>query len=304
MLFLFASLNAHALNPAHVAEVARTAEMSVEQVTALLEPFERDESVIRRLANPAERKPWYVYRDIMITEERVTKGRAFRDANRLTLARAEALYGVPQTVILGILGVETLYGEKMGQDVIARSLYTLGFHTERRGAFFRAELGHFLRLASEQHWDITTVTGSYAGAMGMGQFMPSSYRKWAVDFDGDGAIDLFRSSADAIGSIAHYLKVHGWAQGAPVMLEVSPGADLSGLVTSGLGLDQTLGALERGGLVTTGPVLAEATPARLFAFEIPGGKEYRVGLQNFYVITRYNQSALYARAVYDLGAAL
>jgi len=199
MLVLFAAVAAVALEPAHVAEVAKAAGMSPDEVATKLAPLTRDETVLTRMAAPWEKKPWYQYRALFLTEERIAKGQAFKAAHADVLAKAEARYGVPASVILAILGVETIYGERMGEDVIANSLFTLGFYHPKRGPFFRTELGQYLRLAADQGWSITEQKGSYAGAMGMGQFMPSSYRTWAVDFDQDGHIDLFRSPAPRSG---------------------------------------------------------------------------------------------------------
>jgi membrane-bound lytic murein transglycosylase B len=305
MVVLFAAAAALALEPAYVAEVAKTAQMSVAEVGVLLAPLTRDETVLTRMAAPFEKKPWHVYAAAFLTEERIAKGRVFREAHAATLARAEAQYGVPASVVLAILGVETLYGEKMGADSIATSLFTLGFHGSRRGSFFRAELGHFLRLATDQGWDVYERRGSYAGAMGMGQFMPSSYRQWAVDYDEDGAIDLFGDPVDAIGSVAHYLSVHGWESGSPILLEAVPTRGAQGLVGSGLELTQTLAGLQLAGVVLAGAEdLGPSTPARLLSFEGALEAEYRVGLQNFWVITRYNRSPLYARAVVELAGKL
>lgn len=303
MLFLAAwwGSTAHALDAAQVAEVAAAAELPVSEIESVLATLQKDDTVLERMAKPWEAKPWHLYRALFMTDERISKGRAFRTANAATFGKAEATYGVPAQVVLAILGVETMYGEKMGNDVIATSLYTLGFFHPRRGAYFRGELGNFLRLARDQGWSIADRRGSYAGAMGMGQFMPSSYRKYAVDFDHDGATDLFRSPADAIGSVAHYLSEHGWQPG-PILLDATPSRDVSALVTKGLDLTQTVGALRDGGLAID-PSVDGAAPAHLFQFEGASGPEYRVGLQNFYVITRYNKSPLYARAVTELSRA-
>ncbi|HHO52291.1 MAG TPA: hypothetical protein ENK18_15810, partial [Deltaproteobacteria bacterium] len=183
MFVLFAPLVALALEPAHVAEVAATAELPVDEVAAHLSGLVRDDSVLERMATPWERKPWHLYRGLFLTEARIEKGRAFRQLHAELFARAEAQTHVPASVILAILGVETTYGEGMGNDSVATALYTLGFHHRRRGRFFRSELGHFLRLATDEGWPIGEPLGSYAGAMGMGQFMPSSYRSYGVDFD-------------------------------------------------------------------------------------------------------------------------
>ena len=299
MLALFAALSASALEPAHVAEVAAAAEMPVAEIEAHLATLSRDDTVLERMAKPWEAKPWHQYRAAFLTQERIEKGRAFRAAHAEAFARAEATYGVPASVVLAILGVETLYGEKMGNDSVATALFTLGFYHPKRGSFFRSELGHYLRLATNEGWTIAERKGSYAGAMGMGQFMPSSYRKYAVDFDKDGHIDLFSSASDAIGSVARYLADHGWVKGAPILLEATTQGDPSALVTKGLDLTQTVGGLREAGMIIDADV-GGAEKARLFKFDGASGPEYRVGLKNFWVITRYNRSPLYARAVTEL----
>jgi membrane-bound lytic murein transglycosylase B len=298
MLALFAAVTAWALEPAHVAEVATAAGMPVAEVEARLATLSKDDTVLERMAKPWEAKPWHQYRTAFITEERITKGRAFRQAHADAFARAEATYKVPAEVVLAIIGVETMYGEKMGNDSVATALFTLGFYHPKRGSFFRTELGHFMRLAQDQSWDLTSRKGSYAGAMGMGQFMPSSYRQWAVDFDKDGATDLFNSPVDAIGSVANYLSLHGWAPG-PILLDAKTTSDPAALLGKGLDLTQTVGQLREAG-ITLDPSVDGATKARLFKFDGASGPEYRVGLQNFWVITRYNRSTLYARAVTEL----
>lgn len=291
------------LDPAKVAEVAATAERPVAEVTALLAPLSRDESVLERMAKPWEKKPWHQYKGLFLTRERIEKGRAFAEQHTHTLARAEAAYGVPRTVILAIIGVETMYGERMGDDPIATALFTLGFHHARRGKFFRAELGHYVKLSSRENWSFAERKGSYAGAMGMGQFMPSSYLEYAVDFDGDGSVDLFGSPADAIGSVANYLSRHGWQAGDPILLEPNVKPGTTPKVSRGLALDTTIGDLAGQGVTVDATIPAD-TQAKVFRFETTQGRELRVGLANFYVITRYNRSSLYARAVTELAAAL
>ncbi|MBX2798327.1 MAG: lytic murein transglycosylase B [Myxococcales bacterium] len=288
-------------DPAHVAEVAAAAGLDVATVEQHLAELERDDTVLERLAKPWEAKPWHEYGALFLTEERIAKGRAFRDTHAELLARAQSTYGVPASIVLAFLGVETRFGEVMGDDSIATALYTLGFHHERRGKFFRKELGHFLRLATDQGWSIPERKGSYAGAMGMGQFMPSSYQKYGVDFDDDGTIDLF-TPADAIGSIAYYVAMHGWLRGEPILVEATVEGDAADLAKkSGLRLNSTVDGLRKAGVTLSEDIDGKAR-ARLFHFDGAEAPEYRVGLRNFYVITRYNRSTLYARAVTELSA--
>lgn len=300
-LWLSMALAADGLDPKLVAEVAATAELPVERVAELLAPVERDDSILKRMSTPWEAKPWHQYRALFLTEERIEGGRAYLAAHAEAFASAEQRTGVPAEVVLAIIGVETSYGKTMGGDAVLSSLYTLGFHHQRRGAFFRSELGHYLRLCEEQGWEAGSRKGSYAGAMGLGQFMPSSYRKWAVDGDGDGKINLFESHADAIHSVANYLADHGWADG-PILLTATLEAGATAKPTKGLELNTTLGALRAGG-TSLSTTLDDATKAHLFAFEEADGPGVAVGLHNFYVISRYNHSALYARAVTELSEA-
>ncbi|MEN0061524.1 MAG: lytic murein transglycosylase B [Myxococcota bacterium] len=304
MIALLCLLVAHgaSLDPKFVGEVAKTAEQPTTEVEAQLATLERDESVLERLATPWEAKPWHEYGPLFLTEDRIDGGRAFLAKHEDLFIRAERTYGVPREVVCAILGVETSYGGNMGADSIATALFTLGFFHERRGPFFRKELGHFLFLAKREGWTLTDPKGSYAGAMGMGQFIPSSYLDYAVDFDEDGKTDLFGSPADAIGSVARYLALHGWLKGEPILIGAQRAPKAAAKVRKGLKLDTTVGALLRSG-VTLDQDADPHARAKLFAFEMPEGVEYRVGLRNFYVITRYNRSTLYARAVTELAAA-
>ncbi|MBT3220237.1 MAG: lytic murein transglycosylase B [Proteobacteria bacterium] len=302
MLFLWFSLTTAMAEP--WAEVAQTAEMTVDEVKALVDGVPKRQSVLDRMATPWEHQPWYKYAPIFLNEERVQGGVAFWRTHEETLNAAAEKTGVPPHIVVSIIGVETKYGTKMGNDPIVEALYTLGFYHPKRGAFFRKELGHFLRLATDEGWPIKEPLGSYAGAMGMGQFMPSSYRNYAVDGDGDGGRDLFASPADAIASVANYFQEFGWQTGEDILLEAQGGpAVLQGLVSKGLKPTQTYGELKKAGLQVQRPPPDEAG-AKLFSFTVDGGTEYRLGLTNFYVVTRYNHSSLYARAVSDLASEL
>ena len=241
---------------------------------------------------------WGSYRKRMVEPTRIRAGVRFWNQHAATLARAQATYGVPASIIVGILGVETLYGRHMGNLRVLDSLSTLAFdfpsahpRAAQRQAYFQGELEQFLSSAWRSGNDPTHPLGSYAGAMGLGQFMPSSLEKWAVDFDGDGQINLFDSVADAIGSVAHYFQGHGWQSGQPVWYPAlftgsQPGLDLSTLLAPDI----------RPSFTAAEMVLA--------LVELKNGSNppsYIVGTQNFYAITRYNWSSYYALAVYDLG---
>jgi membrane-bound lytic murein transglycosylase B len=282
------------------ADVATTADMSIGEVQALMAGIEKDQTILDRMSKPWEAKPWFQYGPIFLNDPRVAGGAAFWKTHADQLAKVESETGVPAQVIVAILGVETKYGVIQGNDPVTQALYTLGFHHPRRGEFFRKELGFYLGLATTEGWDLHGQTGSYAGAMGMGQFIPSSYVRYAVDGDGDGRRDLFANPDDAIASVGNYFKVHGWTADHRVLLPVTgPAQALAGQLHKGLQLDQSWSDLAALGIQSQTPI-DSAEAVRIFAFETENGTEYFAALRNFYVITRYNHSALYARAVYDL----
>lgn len=270
-------------------------------ITETLARAELRGDIIEAITRPAEAKPWHDYRPIFVTKARIDRGVEFRRDHNDTLARAEETYGVPPRVISAILGVETFYGRHKGGYRVLDSLVTLAFDYPRRGRFFRGELEHYLLLTREERLDPLAIRGSYAGAMGKPQFIASSYRNYAVDFDGDSRKDLWDNTADAIGSIAHYLDRHGWERGQPV---ASP-AQISGtgyraLLDKGLKPHTPLGTLEERYGVSTETGVGDDRLAALIELETESGHEYWVVFNNFYVITRYNHSELYAMAVYQL----
>jgi membrane-bound lytic murein transglycosylase B len=259
-------------------------------------------AIIDSMDRPYEAKPWHSYRALFVTPERIDAGVAFWRENADLLARAEATYGVGPQIIVSIIGVETNYGENLGRHLVIDALTTLGFGYPRRADFFRSELEAFFLLTREERVDPLGAVGSYAGAMGKPQFIPSSYRAYAVDFDGDGRRDLWSSNADVIGSVANYFKRHGWRPGEPIAVP----ATSSGAIPAGIAVaekkpvlpDTTVAKLRSAGLDWREP-LAPALPATLIRLD-GIEDEYWVGLHNFYVITRYNHSNLYAMAVYQL----
>lgn len=284
-------------------DVAEKAGMPVAEVRALVEPVAtRQQSVLDRMATPWEAKPWHAYFPLFLTDERLEKGLAFWQAHEAVLARVSEQTGVPAEYVVAIIGVETKYGERMGNDRVIDALYTLGFFHETRGRFFRRELGHFVRLATDEGWALGDPMGSYAGAMGYGQFIPSSYRHYAVDGDADGHRDLFANPDDAVASVAHYLAEHGWMRGEPVLLEATVTTP-EGLLGKELELTATWAELRGRGVGVVSPP-PDTAKARVYDFDLEGGVEYRVGLTNFYVITRYNHSKLYARVVHELAMRL
>jgi membrane-bound lytic murein transglycosylase B len=260
--------------------------------------------VLEAISRPAEAKPWYQYRSIFLTPARIEHGAAFWKRHAASLARAASEYGVAPEVIVAILGVETRYGDNKGRIRVLDALSTLAFRYPARSSFFLSELEQFLLLTREEAFDPLALRGSYAGAMGLPQFIASSYRHYAVDFDGDRVRDLLNNPADAIGSVANYLKLHGWQRGAPVAVAATPRAEgFQDLLGGGLKPHTPIGTLKERGLEIAGTVPDDELGA-LIELDEPEGKQYWVGLQNFYAITRYNHSALYAMAVYELAHAI
>ncbi|MGB1907968.1 MAG: lytic murein transglycosylase B [Spongiibacter sp.] len=270
-------------------------------VEDILAQAERKQSILDAMSRPAESvMTWARYRNIFIQDVRITQGVQFWQEHAETLARAEEKYGVPAEMIVGIIGVETRFGRNMGSYRVVDALATLGFDYPRRSAFFLGQLEEYLLMVREQSFDAFDLKGSYAGAMGYGQFIPSSYRAYAVDFDGDGKADILTNPVDAIGSVANYFARHGWKKDAPVVT----GAVLSEpvdetLFNAGLKPSKTLKQLAHGGIASDRelPLNLKATAMK---FDGEKGDEYWIGLKNFYVITRYNHSAMYAMAAYQL----
>ncbi len=266
--------------------------------------------VLAAIRRPAEAKPWFQYRPIFLTSARIRGGVRFWNRYAPILKRARQRYGVPPQIVTGIIGVETRYGRRMGNIPVLDSLSTLAFDYPPRARFFRRELAQFLLLARDNDLDPLRVKGSYAGAMGMPQFIASSYRRYAVDFDGDGHVDLANSPADAIGSVARYLSAHGWRSGAPVAVPAKVSGDhyrtLLGDNDRRLSDPQrTVTELEAFGVEARGDTDTPGDrPAKLLRLQGRDGPGYWITFHNFYVITRYNHSALYAMAVYQLGRAI
>ncbi len=262
--------------------------------------------IIELMSRPAERtKPWHEYRDHFITGERIDAGVEFWNAQRERLAAVERKTGVPAHVIVGILGVETYFGRITGTFRVLDALSTLAFDYPPRSDYFRAELEQFLLLSREEDVPPRSVKGSYAGAMGYPQFMPRSYRAYAVDGDSDGRRDLWGNWEDVIASVANYLVLHDWRAGEPVLADASlpfPD-DTVELVAGSIKTDETIASLRRKGLVFE-TQLADDAPALFIEVAGDEGPERRAGFHNFSVITRYNRSVLYALAVNDLGQAI
>jgi len=272
-----------------------------EELQDVLGQAVRRDDILELMSRPAEKRlTWHEYRKIFLTDSRIDGGVEFWKQNADVLARAEQAFGVDPQVVVAIIGVETRYGSNTGRHRVLDALSTLAFDYPPRSEFFTGELEQFLVLAREENIDLLNVTGSYAGAMGYGQFIPSSYRNYAVDFDDNGKRDLWNSKMDIIGSVANYFRVHGWQQGQPVAVRASvSGDDYQGLLELGYKPNTVLHAMRHDG-VTPMTDMPDDLEAALIAFEQEDGPEYWLGFKNFYVITRYNHSPLYAMAVYQL----
>lgn len=274
---------------------------------ALFSDARSSRKIINAISKPAEALPWHKYRGIFLKPDRIRQGLQFWRENQTQLDRVAARYGVPPEVATAIIGVETKYGRNTGGFRVLDALATLAFDYPKRGRFFAKELEHYLLLTQEQSLDPRLPTGSYAGAMGIPQFIPSSYRAYAVDFDGDGLADIWENAADAIGSVGNYFKEHGWRQGGAVAVPATVAdGDVSAALTPGLKLALTMADLAALGIAPEAGSAAPAASAKvkLLRLENKNGPEYWLAFHNFYVITRYNHSALYAMAVHQLAGAI
>jgi membrane-bound lytic murein transglycosylase B len=292
---------------AFVANNAAALGWSPNELAALMADARYQQGIIDAMNRPYEAKPWRDYRRLFLTEERIAGGVAFLNAHADLLKQAEAAYGVPPEVITAIIGIETNYGGNLGQHRVLDALSTLGFAFPRRAEFFSKELGEFLRLVREEQIDPRTALGSYAGAVGLPQFIPSSYRAYAVDFDGDDRRDLWGSIADVVGSVGNYLALHGWHRGAPIAARASLGkgrpAGIPIAEKRPARPETTLSQLAAAGVAPVPGALAEPLPADTLValLELDGeDTEHWLGFNNFYAITRYNHSNLYAMAVFQL----
>jgi membrane-bound lytic murein transglycosylase B len=275
------------------------------ELEAWLAKAEKKQPILDAISRPAEQsKTWKEYRPIFMTPPRIDGGVKFWRENYAYLARAEKEFGVPAEVIVAIIGVETNYGRNTGNYNVIDALSTLAFDYPPRAPFFRDELENYFLLVREQKHSAIEFKGSYAGAMGYGQFMPSSYRKWAVDFSGDGFTDIWKNTEDAIGSVANYFKQHGWKTGEPVLVGAHVTTDVQSIVFNNIippevSIDQWR---QRG----INPIAWLPPTTNVIAIQFDGadGVEHWFGLQNFYTITRYNRSPMYAMAVHQLSQAI
>lgn len=278
-----------------------------DKLTALLSQAVVKKDILTAIARPAEGKQWYQYRPIFITPDRIQQGVIFWQQHADTLARAEKEYGVPPQIIVAILGVETSYGRNKGSYRVIDSLTTLGFHYPKRADFFRSELEQFLLLTREENLDPLTMYGSYAGAMGVPQFISSSYRHYAVDFSGKGQVDLINNTTDVIGSVANYFAKHGWELGKPVAIPAVAANDSYQKVSNDVLKKPQVSVQEwqkNGITAQKQPFPANGSASLISLQSAKNNKELWLGFNNFYVITRYNRSPLYAMAVYQLSEAI
>ncbi len=280
---------------------------SAEYVESVLAKAQKNESILEAIARPWEAKPWHQYYPIFLTDKRLAKGLEFWQTHQDALTKAEKEIGVPAQIIVAIIGVETFYGTYKGKYSVLDALYTLGFYYPPRSKFFKSELEQLFLLSKEEGFEPSELLGSYAGAMGWGQFISSSYRHYAVDFDQDGVRDLLNNPVDAIGSVANYFKRHGWRNGEAVAFPVTVESeqDIQDFLGKDLTYKHQWNDLQGKGIILPdGIQLDQQQSVRLFAFEQTEGREYWLGLPNFYTITRYNHSPLYAMAVYQFSEQL
>ena len=270
---------------------------------------------VPRLMNPAPanfKRSWAVYRSRFLDQLRIREGVKFWRTHAKAVADASERYGIPQEIIIGIIGVETIYGRNTGDVRVVDALSTLAFDYPRRAEYFRSELENFLLLSRENKFEVIDVKGSFAGAIGIPQFMPGSIRKFATDFDGDGVIDLKGNPVDAIGSVAKFLADHGWQRGEPThfnlitknSIEPKQSSEVASLVLAGLTPKFTKSEIEAAGFNALG---APEGDTKYALIDLPNGDDptsYFLGPQNFFVITRYNRSSFYAMAVIELGQAV
>ena len=288
---------------AYLDELSGSYGFSRNNLEKILSDHKPNKRIIDLISRPSEKRlQWHEYRKILVDEARIKLGVEFWNENIVALSQAEQVYSVAPEIIVAIIGVETRYGKIMGSYPVVEALSTLAFDYPPRAKFFRKELTEFFILTRDQKLDPASLTGSYAGAMGYGQFIPSSYRAYAVDFDGDNFKDIWNNKADAIGSVANYFSRHGWQGDGPVIVrgyKTSHNLD----VTANESLEPKFlaGDLKKKGIKNN---LADNTKVALFEMQGERGQEYWLGLSDFYVITRYNRSSMYALAVFQLSQAI
>jgi membrane-bound lytic murein transglycosylase B len=289
---------------AFIQDMVRKHQFSDESLRQMFAGVAPNPKIIDLMMAPLTALPWYQFRSRYVDALRINGGVKFWREHADTLARARREFGVPEEIIVATIGVESIYGRRTGSFGVLESLTMLAFSYPPRARLFRSELEHYLLLAREARFDTARIKGSYAGAIGIPQFLPSSYRRYAVDFDGDGRRDLVGSTADAIGSVANYYRSHGWRAGETIVVPAEVNSsDVTALLELGIRPRLKLAELKRHGVLPAVP-MAEGPEAALVEVESEGGLIYWLGLNNFYVITRYNRSVNYALAVHELAQEL
>jgi membrane-bound lytic murein transglycosylase B len=282
-----------------VTAVAARHQIDAAELRLIMRHAQVQRDIVRLMTGQSTASPWHRYRPLYVNADRIAGGLRFWDRHAQVLERAEQEFGVPAELIVATIGVETIYGTFMGTHRVLDALTTLAFEVPRRAEFFKGELEQFLLMARDRVVDPLRMRGSYAGAMGIPQFLPSSFQRYAIDFDGDGRKNLWDSAADAIGSVANYYRVFGWQTGRPVVIAARVQGDAyRALADQGIEPKISADALRDAG-VTPAEDLGDARAAML-VLEGVSGPEYWLGLNNFYVITRYNRSTNYAMSVHEL----
>lgn len=288
-------------------EMVNEHKMDAAHLKVLFKEVNKRQDILDLISRPAERVlVWHEYKKIFITQSRIDGGKKFMAKYAEALNRAEQEYGVPAEVITSIIGVETFYGGNKGRHRVIDALATLSFDYPPRAKFFRGQLVEFLNLTNKEGLNPLLPMGSYAGAMGYPQFIPTSYRDFAVDYDGDGFADIWTNPVDAIGSVANYFVAHGWQKNQPVVAAVKTLKEDNSLTELRLNRFNrlTLAEAKAAGIEPTNQQLADDLNVIPMAFALEDKELYLLGRQNFYVITRYNHSRMYALAVYELAEAL
>ncbi len=312
LIFCFIiSSHAYAANLANEADVQKFINEMVKEhgfkkneLNTLFSQVKVKQKILDAISRPAEKsKPWHEYRKIFLTRKRIKNGVKFWQENSDIIDYAEKVYGVAPQIMVAIIGVETYYGRLQGSYRVMDALSTLAFKYPKRSKFFRSELKYFLIMSQEQNFDPLTKTGSYAGAMGMGQFIPSSFQNYAIDFDGDGEKNIWTNNSDAIGSVANYFKRHGWKKDQPVTDQLKLNKEntisMDDACKRSCKPKLTIADFKDKGLQGKTSV-NDQSPAILLILKQKNSKEYWLGYNNFYVISRYNHSTLYSMAVYQL----
>ena len=283
-----------------IAQMVRAHGFDAKSLRNVFAKVQTSQGVIRAITAPSTSKPWYEFKPLFVDAQRISGGVTYWNDNAELLERARKEFGVPEAVVVSVIGIETRYGKRTGNFRVMDALSTLAFDVPSRADYFKRELEQFLLLAREQQWDPLSINGSFAGAMGMPQFMPSSYRRYAVDFNADGYTDLWKDQADVIGSVASYLRQSGWKEGTPIVAPARVDVpDWKALVDLGLKPSLTLEQWKMRGVDTIANVQI-SLPASLFTLDLLGGPEFWFGFENFYAILQYNRSRNYAMAVNEL----